>query len=52
MPMRDLRGGGLMERVFGDDPDEAVGWVMKTVLSQWLSLDGALSLWHPDGARD
>jgi protease-4 len=52
VPMRDVRSGGLMERAFGSDPDEAVGWVMKTVLSQWLRLDGALSLWHPDGAHD
>jgi protease-4 len=47
LPVRDLGATSFAQRLFGRNPDGVVGYLLKTVLSQGLRLDGAWALWQP-----
>jgi protease-4 len=43
IPVRDAASRGLVEQIFGADPEE----IWKSVLSQGLKIDGAWAIWQP-----
>jgi protease-4 len=47
LPARDLRTPGLRERLLGEGAEGILGVVVKSLLSQRVSLDGAWALWQP-----
>lgn len=47
MPVEDLGEPGLAQRTFGKGLTGLLGGMVKTVLSQGLTLDGAWALWQP-----
>ena len=47
LPVNELRVDGLARRIFVGSVAPALGDMMKSVLSQGLSLDGAWAIWQP-----
>ena len=47
LPVEDVMSGGLAARAFGDAVSPVVQWLLKTVLFQGVSLDGAWAVWQP-----
>lgn len=47
LPARDVRSDTLRDRLFGDDAEGLFGGIVKTLLSQSVSLDGGWALWQP-----
>ena len=52
LPIQELRPPGLRERVFGEGAEGLLGVLVKTVLSQRVSLDGGWAVWQPFSPRD
>jgi protease-4 len=52
LPVRDVRLGGLRERLLGDDAEGVFSGLLKSLLTQRVSLDGAVSVWQPSLTRD
>ncbi len=52
LPAVDLDGRGLAERALGDSLAGALDFVMKTLLSQGVRLDGAWAVWQPGRSGD
>ena len=52
LPARDLRPGGLRERVLGDGNESILSLVVKSLLSQRVSLDGAWAVWQPSATAE
>ncbi|MCW3477863.1 signal peptide peptidase SppA [Limobrevibacterium gyesilva] len=52
LPVRDVRIGGLRQRLLGDSAEGLLSTFLKTVLSQGLRLDGAWAVWQPSISRD
>ncbi len=52
LPARDLRPVGLRERVLGDGTESILSLVVKSLLSQRVSLDGAWALWQPSATAE
>jgi protease-4 len=52
LPVRDVTTGGLTARAFGGSADGLLGTMLKTVLSQGLSIDGAWAVWQPSSQGD
>jgi len=49
LPWRDISRASLAARTFGDSLSTLVEQAWKSLLSQWLSLDGVWSLWQRPG---
>ena len=47
LPARDIRIDTLRDKLFGDDAEGLFGRIVKTLLSQSVSLDGGWALWQP-----
>ncbi len=47
LPARDIRSETLRDKLFGDDAEGLFGGIVKTLLSQSVSLDGGWALWQP-----
>ena len=47
LEIREVKAESLKDRLFADDAEGFLGVVMKTLLSQSVSLDGGLALWQP-----
>jgi protease-4 len=47
LPVVDIGHRTLSERAFGEDLGSFFGGLLKSVLSQWLTLDGARAIWLP-----
>lgn len=47
LPVRDISTGGFAARALGSSLGSVVGDVLKSVLGQGLTLDGALAIWQP-----
>ena len=47
LPVRDISTGSWAERTFGDSTEGLFGGLLKTVLTQGLTLDGAWAVWQP-----
>ena len=47
LPTQDIRRQGLRERLLGDGAEGILTYMLKTVLSQRVSLDGAYAVWQP-----
>ncbi len=52
LPVREMKSETLRDRLFGDDAEGLFGVVMKTLLSQSVSLDGGWALWQPAQIRN
>jgi protease-4 len=52
LPVREVRSGGLTERVFGDGAEGVLRAGLKILLSQGLRLDGAWAVWQPSSQGD
>ena len=52
LPVRELRAPGLRERVLGEGADGLLTLLMKTLLSQRVSLDGAQAVWQPSATAE
>ena len=52
LPVRDVELGGLARRALAGSLAPVLGDLMKTVLSQGLSLDGAWAVWQPSAGND
>ena len=52
LPARDIVTGGWAERTFFGATDGVFGGLLKTVLNQGLSLDGAWAVWQPSRQND
>ena len=46
LPVRDVSTQGLAERVLSGSLGWMLNGVWKTIVSQWVSLDGAWAVWH------
>lgn len=47
LPARDVRIDTLRDKLFGEDAESLFGGIVKTLLSQSVSLDGGWALWQP-----
>jgi len=47
LDIRDVKPESLWDRLFADDAEGVFGGLMKTLLSQSVSLDGGWALWQP-----
>ncbi len=47
LPARDIRIDTLRDKLFGEDAEGLFGGIVKTLLSQSVSLDGGWALWQP-----
>lgn len=47
LPVQDLERQGTLQRIFGKDLRGLFGGILKTVLSQGVTLDGGLAVWQP-----
>jgi protease-4 len=52
LPARELRPPGLRERMFGDGAEGLLTLLMKILLSQRVSLDGAQAVWQPSATAE
>jgi len=52
LPVRELRPLGLRERVLGEGAEGLLSLLMKTLLSQRVSLDGAQAVWQPSATAE
>ena len=52
LPARDIRSETLRDRLFGDETEGLLGFVVKTLLSQRVSLDGGWAVWQPGMTRE
>lgn len=49
LPVEDVETASLSERAFGAVLGPIFGAFQKTLVEQWLTLDGMWALWHPSG---
>jgi protease-4 len=52
LPMREIKTETWRDRMFGDGAEGFFGGLMKTLLSQRVSLDGAWAVWQPGMIRE
>jgi protease-4 len=52
LPVEDVEPSGFARRALAASFSPVLGDVMKTVLSQGLTLDGAWAIWQPSGGND